>query len=755
MDAKSYSDTTKNLPWPPYLIRKAKVKSGLHSTPKGLRLRDKPGGIVLGVIPKLCRVVLGTAHPSNHQWKKITAISGLAVPAWTGADAYIYAKSLTGGTTVGDNCNDIQADIAITKVAYVHSQPKSAANNIIANIPEGAIITLGPADKSEPHFHKILALENMQGFPEPKNTDGTYYGWVDIDDLETLPYNPASGVQTVVPAIDVNAGDLIGHPGIYQHHNNLTPQIQVHIELFTPDDLPAFLAKSREWAKDPNVPEREKTLLRVPAGTKLLASDGATPPGPPNPNGERNAIHCELILPLSALNALKPQYKATLPESTAANAKTWRYWYLENVAGQAGGKPLSGWLCEKDVIKTSPWDWPGFECIEDNTADEQLIAYQLKNTNKLRGEEISKYAAVDNLESSSPLLKKLIEIIKANPVENTTPNPLTYTQLLSASKGFWCAQKIAGLAVKTKTEWKKDEARWNALDEIMGHHLDDEHPDWVAEKQKIRGMSFFDDVTAILNSNGNSLWHLNAAETTITHSRNNKCELTVDLFREIFGNIRLFTASNMPTDCSAYDISIERFVELLNEGFVKYNINCCSQIAHFLSQSCHESAHFNTTMEYASGSDYDIGSYPASVCEGLTAETMTHDCKRRNQIIAEGNTSIGDGPKYKGHGIIQVTWKSAHQKYQDYSGAQVVNNPMLLCKDINLAVDSAFWIWCHVKKLDVKIPNWEGELSAELDADPISAGETIVTRVTKAINGGSNGLADRKSLFKKIKEHLK
>ena len=94
-----------------------------------------------------------------------------------------------------------------------------------------------------------------------------------------------------------------------------------------------------------------KTLLRVPAGTKLLASDGATPPGPPNPNGERNAIHCELILPLSALNALKPQYKATLPESTAANAKTWRYWYLENVAGQAGGKPLSGWLCEKTSSK--------------------------------------------------------------------------------------------------------------------------------------------------------------------------------------------------------------------------------------------------------------------------------------------------------------------------------------------------------------------------------------------------------------------
>ena len=45
------------------------------------------------------------------------------------------------------------------------------------------------------------------------------------------------------------------------------------------------------------------------------------------------------------------------------------------------------------------------------------------------------------------------------------------------------------------------------------------------------------------------------------------------------------------------------------------------------------------------------------LCEGLTAETMTHDCKRRNQIIAEGNTSIGDGPKYKGHGIIRSLGK--------------------------------------------------------------------------------------------------
>ena len=34
MDAKSYSDTTKNLPWPPYLIRKAKVKSGFTQYPQ-------------------------------------------------------------------------------------------------------------------------------------------------------------------------------------------------------------------------------------------------------------------------------------------------------------------------------------------------------------------------------------------------------------------------------------------------------------------------------------------------------------------------------------------------------------------------------------------------------------------------------------------------------------------------------------------------------------------------------------------------
>src|SRR5699024_4923478 len=50
------------------------------------------------------------------------------------------------------------------------------------------------------------------------------------------------------------------------------------------------------------------------------------------------------------------------------------------------------------------------------------------------------------------------------------------------------------------------------------------------------------------------------------------------------------------------------------------------------------------------------------------------------------NTSIGDGPRYKGRGIIQLTWKGTYQSYQDYSGSPVIENPESVASDLSLAV---------------------------------------------------------------------
>lgn len=138
--------------------------------------------------------------------------------------------------------------------------------------------------------------------------------------------------------------------------------------------------------------------------------------------------------------------------------------------------------------------------------------------------------------------------------------------------------------------------------------------------------------------------------------------------------------------------------------------------SHFYAQLAHESDNFRTVEEYASGKAY----------EG------------RKDL---GNTSPGDGVKYKGRGYIQITGKSNYKAFSDVMKMDFVNKPQLLL-DPKWALASACWFW-QTRKLNA--------LALKDD----------ITAITKIINGGVNGLQDRidklaifKELFKQYKERI-
>lgn len=147
---------------------------------------------------------------------------------------------------------------------------------------------------------------------------------------------------------------------------------------------------------------------------------------------------------------------------------------MDNVAGQAKDTAFKAWLCESSTSQISPWEWPGFTCLEDNTEDKNLIAYQLKLANKLRPNE-TEFNGIDATGKSWPVIGKLIEIISSNKVADVeVTNKLPASQISAATKDLWCAQKIASIAVKVQSVLKTDDTRWENLDILMGRHSNSE-----------------------------------------------------------------------------------------------------------------------------------------------------------------------------------------------------------------------------------------------------------------------------------------
>lgn len=131
--------------------------------------------------------------------------------------------------------------------------------------------------------------------------------------------------------------------------------------------------------------------------------------------------------------------------------------------------------------------------------------------------------------------------------------------------------------------------------------------------------------------------------------------------------------------------------------------------AHFLAQIAHESDGFKTATEYASGKAY----------EG------------RKDL---GNTSPGDGVRYKGRGLIQLTGKANYRAAGLSLGVDILANPELAAA-FPTAIRSAGWYW--------KTHN----INALADKDDEIA-------VTRKVNGGENGLASRREYLDKAKTAL-
>lgn len=168
----------------------------------------------------------------------------------------------------------------------------------------------------------------------------------------------------------------------------------------------------------------------------------------------------------------------------------------------------------------------------------------------------------------------------------------------------------------------------------------------------------------------------------------------------------------------------------------KFNITNVLRLAHFLAQCGHESGGFKAVSENLNYSADGLKKvFPKYFPENLSESYAKQPEKIASRVYASrmgnGDESSKEGYKFRGRGYIQLTGKSNYTNFAKFIGEDTVENPDLVATKYPLASAAFFFnangLWAICDK---------------------GADDATVTAVTKRVNGGTIGLADRIKHFK-------
>jgi predicted chitinase len=180
------------------------------------------------------------------------------------------------------------------------------------------------------------------------------------------------------------------------------------------------------------------------------------------------------------------------------------------------------------------------------------------------------------------------------------------------------------------------------------------------------------------------------------------------------------------------------YLNALNAGMARAEVNTGLRMAHFLSQLLHESGNLRHLRENMNYSDEalrrvfrryftpaearDYARQPARIGARVYANRM-----------GNGDEASGDGYRYRGRGFIQLTGKDNYRAFSEFIGDDVVAQPDRVAT--HYPVDSAVFFWIR------------NDLNELADLDDVVA-------VTRRINGGTNGLDHRMALLAEARQVL-
>ena len=182
------------------------------------------------------------------------------------------------------------------------------------------------------------------------------------------------------------------------------------------------------------------------------------------------------------------------------------------------------------------------------------------------------------------------------------------------------------------------------------------------------------------------------------------------------------------------------WANFVNEFCEKYGINTPIRLAAFLAQTSHESTDFKVLQENLNYSATQlVKTWPKRFTNKSAAAYANKPEKIANKVYADrmgnGNEASGEGYKFRGRGLIQLTGKDNYTRF-GASLNSTAEQASDYCSTQKGAFESACWYWRA------------NNLNKFADADDIVG-------MTEAINGGTIGLEDRKEKYELAKSILK
>jgi len=178
-------------------------------------------------------------------------------------------------------------------------------------------------------------------------------------------------------------------------------------------------------------------------------------------------------------------------------------------------------------------------------------------------------------------------------------------------------------------------------------------------------------------------------------------------------------------------------IQMIPDTAAKFQINTPLRLAHFLAQCGHESGGFRATQENL---NYSAKGLMGIFKKYFPTEAIANAYQRNPQKIANkvyasrmgnGDEGSGEGYKFRGRGYIQLTGKDNYTAFGKSIGEDIPSNPDVVAS--KYALLSAAWFFS------------KNGLHKMADG---GATDAVVTSITKRVNGGTIGLADRIKHFK-------